>query len=321
MHLRHGSARLASIAFAVIAQQPAAAAPRLPSSIWSIDYGATQCTAVRTYGGPSGAVVLGIVPAIGGNSYRMIVSLPRTGPTYARELSGSVDLGPGTVAASVLYYGAKGTAQSVYEARIPAAQMQAARSTGTVTMRVADGASYSFSVPGFAGVLDGLAKCNADLGEYWNLNSPAVATPATVVNGDIAALITRSDYPTEALRRNEMRGSVQYQLLVDDKGGVAGCDVLTSSGIPTLDTTGCDIIKQQARFTPARSSSGQAVRSTVTTPLIVWKSRTSDVFDSGCSTITGNTNEVISMCGRQDPRRFVAPVRPPPPPPPPPSHH
>lgn len=317
MCVRHGSALVALIAFVVIPHQVASAAPLLPSSIWSIDYGATQCTAVRTYGSTSGPVVLGIVPAFGGNSYRMIVNVPRGGPTYARELSGSVDFGQGAVAAPLLYYGAKGVAQSAYEARIATAQMEVARSARTVTVRVADGDSYSFSVPGMAGLLDGLAKCNADLRQYWNLNSSSAASPAAVVNGDIATLITRSDFPTEALRRQELRGTVQYQVLVDEKGAVAACDVLSSSGIPTVDTTGCDVIKQQARFTPARGANGQPMRSVVTSPMVVWKSRSSDVFDSSCSTISGNTNELVSMCGRQDPMRFVAPRRPPPPPPPP----
>src|SRR3569623_1526077 len=94
----------------------------------------------------------------------------------------------------------------------------------------------------------------------------------------------------------------------DVNGAGAGCEVLASSGIPTVDTTGCDVIKQQARFTPARSSSGQAVRSTVTTHLVVWESRRSDNFDTRCSKVSGKTNEVISMCGREDPRGLEAPV-------------
>ena len=120
----------------------------------------------------SGAVTLGIAPALGGNSYRMIVSLPRTGPTYAREFAGSVDLGQGAVAAPILYYGAGGTPQSAYEARIPAAQMDRTRSSRNSDHARRRWASYSFSVPGWAGVLDGLANCTADLQQYWNLNSP-----------------------------------------------------------------------------------------------------------------------------------------------------
>ena len=177
-----------------------------------------------------------------------------------------------------------------------------------VPLHVTDGDSYSIAVPDMPALLDSLAKCTADLQQYWNLNARMVSTAAAPANGDIAAFITRSDYPTEATRRQEMRGKVQYQVMVDEKGAVAGCDVLASSGIPTVDTTGCDVIKQQARFTPARSSSGQAVRSTVTTPLVVWESRRSDIFDTGCSMVSGNTNEVISMCGREDPRVLEAPV-------------
>ena len=307
MGLQIGSALIALIASSAI--PPAAiAAPLQPGGAWALDYGATQCTAARTYATASGPVVLGIVPSLSGNSYRLIVNVPRAGPSFARELAGSVDSGQRKLATPLLYYGSPGVAQSAYEARIPFTQLQQAGASGLVTLNVTDGDSYSFAVPDMPALLDSLAKCTADLQQYWNLNAPTITTAAAPANGDIAAFITRSDYPTEATRRQEMRGKVQYQVMVDEKGAVAGCDVLASSGIPTVDTTGCDVIKQQARFTPARSSSGQAVRSTVTTPLVVWESRRSDVFDTGCSMVSGNTNEVVSMCGREDPRVLEAPV-------------
>jgi protein TonB len=59
-------------------------------------------------------------------------------------------------------------------------------------------------------------------------------------------------------------------LLVDEAGKVAGCDVLSPSGIPALDIMGCQVIRNRARFTPALDATGKPVRSTVVTPPIIW---------------------------------------------------
>jgi periplasmic protein TonB len=59
-------------------------------------------------------------------------------------------------------------------------------------------------------------------------------------------------------------------LLINEAGKVAGCDVLTPSGIPALDIMGCQVIRSRAKFTPAVDANGKPVRSTVVTPPIVW---------------------------------------------------
>lgn len=58
---------------------------------------------------------------------------------------------------------------------------------------------------------------------------------------------------------------------MDEKGAVAGCDVLTPSGVPALDAMGCEVIKEKAKFSPAMDSHGKGVRSVVTTPAVTWR--------------------------------------------------
>lgn len=68
--------------------------------------------------------------------------------------------------------------------------------------------------------------------------------------------IRPSDYPVSA----EMwaaDGVVEVNLSVNALGQVSGCRVIASSGNADLDTASCTILKERARFRPARSQSGK----------------------------------------------------------------
>ncbi len=66
-------------------------------------------------------------------------------------------------------------------------------------------------------------------------------------------------------------GSAQFLLLINEKGSVAGCQVLKPSGVPVFDALGCQVITKRAKFTPALDAAGKPMRSSVTTPEIVWR--------------------------------------------------
>ena len=73
----------------------------------------------------------------------------------------------------------------------------------------------------------------------------------------------------EAMLRSQ-EGKAQFLLLIDESGKVAGCDVLVASGVPAFDVMGCQVIRDKAKFSPAREAKGAAVRSTVVTPPVKW---------------------------------------------------
>jgi periplasmic protein TonB len=91
-----------------------------------------------------------------------------------------------------------------------------------------------------------------------NLPSADGPTDARAVRGNLAALFSADDYPTEALRREE-QGTVTADLRVDESGRVSRCTVSGSSGSTSLDATTCDILRHRARFAPATNGSGQAI--------------------------------------------------------------
>ena len=88
--------------------------------------------------------------------------------------------------------------------------------------------------------------------------------------GDLRSVFTSSDYPREAQMRRQ-QGNGRYLLLVDEQGKIAGCDVLTPTGIPILDAMACVVLQSRAKFSPALDLSGRPIRSALTTPPISWR--------------------------------------------------
>lgn len=81
---------------------------------------------------------------------------------------------------------------------------------------------------------------------------------APVPANDRRGWITPDDYPAISLRSHE-EGVSGVTLIVDEKGAVTNCLITRSSGSQTLDGVTCDLLRQRARFTPARNAKGEAV--------------------------------------------------------------
>jgi TonB family protein len=102
--------------------------------------------------------------------------------------------------------------------------------------------------------------------------SPQYAAPETArsAKGDLRAIFSADDYPASAQANGE-EGTVQAELRVDTTGRVSRCEVIRSSGHPSLDDATCKILEKRARFIPAHDSGGNPVISTVTTPPVRWE--------------------------------------------------
>jgi TonB family protein len=255
---------------AAICAAPAFGGVLQPVGKWIIDYREDQCLASRDYGRPDKPLRLGVRPAPTGQTYELLVAQPRSGPEFAKELAGAVDFGHGDIKAWLLSYAAKGSKSNVYQFRISAADMAQAASAATVTVKPDGAPNLTFALDSMPALLEGLHACTGDLQRYWNATEELYASIAVPAIGDVRSVFSEKDYPREAIRLNQ-RGSSQFLLLIDEKGGVAGCHVLKASGIPLLDAMGCQVIRQRAKFIPAIGRDGKAVRSSVTTPLVVWR--------------------------------------------------
>lgn len=241
-----------------------------PIQNWVVDYREDQCLATREYGSAESPITLAIRPAPTGETYELLVGREHAGPDFATEQKGYVDFGNGRVKSWLLNYGFKKTKADVYQFRISAAEMQQALHAQTVTLSPEHAPDFTFELKSMPALLTGLQSCTADLRQYWNMDGEKNGRIATSSKGDVRSLFSADDYPAEAIDRNQ-QGSIRLQLLVDERGLVAGCDVLEPSGIPLFDVMGCQVMEKRAKFTPALDKSGKPTRSTVTTPKIVWK--------------------------------------------------
>ncbi|TFI57267.1 energy transducer TonB [Sphingomonas parva] len=79
---------------------------------------------------------------------------------------------------------------------------------------------------------------------------------------NLASYVSDADYPAAAIRGEE-QGVARFQLSVGTNGRVTGCTITGSSGSSALDAATCRIMKQRARFTPARDSAGNPTTDTV----------------------------------------------------------
>jgi TonB family protein len=237
---------------------------------WDLDYGQAQCIASRNYGDAAKPTTLAIRQSPNGETYEILLVRQTPPPEYAEELQGSVDFGHGPLRAWLLHYRPTSGKLNVYQFRIPATAMAEGRTASEVSLRIPGMPDVGFQLASMPQLLDGLEACTADLKRYWNMDGEKNGVIAKAAKGDVRNVFNAGDYPSQALNHNQ-EGNAQYLLLVDEKGKVAGCQVLLASGVPVLDAMGCAVIEERASFTPARDSTGKAVRSTVVTPPIRWR--------------------------------------------------
>ena len=256
--------RLLAVVWLTVAV-PATAEVLQPTTSWDVDYGETQCTAARSFG----SATFGIVPSLAGDTYKLVVSVPRAGPRFAEEMKGTVDFGHAKINTWLLHFGSKDLKQSNYQFRVSAADMENAKVATIIRLNSEGGDDFELASSQMPEILDALHRCTLDLQQYWMGEHP-VGPLSTPARGDMRGVFSSDDYPSEAMKRSQ-GGTAQFQLLIDEKGRVAGCDVVRQSGVPVLDAMSCQVIMERAKFSPAIDAQGKPIRDVVTTPPIVWK--------------------------------------------------
>jgi len=241
-----------------------------PIRPWILDYAEAQCVAMRDYGPTGDVTSLAFRPAADGETTEILMIRPGKGPRFGEQHEGAVDLGNGLVKTWELTFGGKQSGNTMYEFRIPNSVLASARSASTIELSVRGGPHERFSLAQLPQLLDGLKDCVANLRAYWNVDGEKTGLIATPSRGDLRPLFSSQDYPDEAFSRSQ-EGTAQFLLLIDEKGKVAGCQVVQNSGSPALDVMGCQVIRERARFSPARGANGAPVRSSLVTPPITWR--------------------------------------------------
>ena len=91
---------------------------------------------------------------------------------------------------------------------------------------------------------------------------PPVKLQSARARANLASYVSDADYPSSALRSEE-QGTTRFRLTVGSDGRVKDCAITSSSGSAALDSATCRIMRNRARFTPARDSNGQPTTDTV----------------------------------------------------------
>ncbi|MGF7170031.1 protein TonB [Sphingobium xanthum] len=98
---------------------------------------------------------------------------------------------------------------------------------------------------------------------------PVVPEGGRPASAEAGAWLKGADYPGEALR-NDWQGTVSVVWRIDTNGAVGDCYVVESSGHRVLDEASCRLVKDRARYKPARDANGRAVAS-LDRRRIVWR--------------------------------------------------
>jgi TonB family protein len=82
--------------------------------------------------------------------------------------------------------------------------------------------------------------------------------PGSRARANLAQYFTADDYPPSALMAHA-EGAVSFRLLIAADGRVTKCTVTRSAGDPALDAATCAILRERARYQPARDATGRAI--------------------------------------------------------------
>lgn len=261
--------QLLTIALAIMgnAARLPSASPLQPTGPWKVNYSAIQCVATRDYGSGHRPLTLVFEPSFEGSI--MHIEIISSGFQQPHEVTAKTRFGsadPRDVDA--LAFSDARTKMRVLSLNLPMAEFRMDAGAKSLDIESSP-TTASFALSQTGPVLAQLDKCLSELQHYWGLSdgqSPIYSVPP---RGDLRNIFTAKDYPAEAVHHG-LEGSAQFLLLVDENGKVIGCDVVKPSGIPVFDAMGCAVMKERAKFSPARDASGKPVRSAVTTPPVVW---------------------------------------------------
>jgi len=222
---------------------------------------------MRDYGTEAKPLKFVLKPSPRGGVMRILVL--RKGSAAVEQAPATLRFGVNKLATNLLQYSDDKNRVRVIAINVPMPEFKAQLATPSIGV-VGASLDETFAMTNLPALAAELDKCLLDLQKYWNVDQPATQIASSVkTKSPIRGLFSPEDYPAIALNHNQ-QGSVTMTFLVDEKGAVADCSVDDSSGVPALDTMSCYVVKNRAKFEPARGSDGKSIRSAYTEK-VVWR--------------------------------------------------
>lgn len=254
------------IAFAAVTISAAASAqtaPKQPTGKWVVDFAEAQCVASRNYGSKEDPVFLVLKqPPLGSIMQLAIVDERGAGMPEQFDVTVTFD-GQKPIKMELLRYRPLKTKYRSNLINIPLKDFATAASAKVIRIR-GDRLDEAFSLSAMPALLKTLNECAIDLRQVWNIHDPDKEEDRPIENGSgakgrLQGIFRSGDYPSQAIY-DYRSGTVRVALLIDEKGKVADCAILETSGTPVLDAQSCAIIKERARFKPAVGQDGKPMK-------------------------------------------------------------
>jgi len=261
--MRGGVVMMAGLLLAGTAGPGAAAPPPAPLTAtaagpWQVDYGDTQCLAVRKFRAGTQAFTFLIAPDPTGRGAQIAMKfdrpLPRVSPGYrgakltldGRPLQDGLEIKP-TSDGGLIVIGGYALLED-----------EAALSLAASRAFTVDSSFLRLTVP-----LDAIAKampilqdCGTGLLALWGFSKADQARLGQPAKGYVPRYFRSSDYPDASIRANR-QGQVTASYRIGTDGKARDCVVRISSGDPNLDRQTCMVINQRVRYRPALDKAGQ----------------------------------------------------------------
>ncbi|MCM8556465.1 energy transducer TonB [Sphingomicrobium sediminis] len=254
--------RLTVGAAALLTAMPAQAQPLEPSSRWQVDFGETECLAIRKYGEGAEATHLVIKPYATGDRFEIALIDDRvTGDTLSQ--GGTMRVGDDDIALPGIRFSDDEAGRTV--TTWFGDDLSALSGAEQVDLELGEG-ERSLKLTQATAVVDALQECRTVLADRYNMSGNVVTTPP---QGNVDVL-RDEDYPLLALDEDQ-ESVFRALLLLDEEGNVAECSLLSFAGDALFVARSCGLIRERARFEPAIGPDGTAVRSAFVTPVVQWR--------------------------------------------------
>ena len=234
--------------------------PRIATGKWVVDFDDAQCVASRNYGTAEAPLYLVIkAPPLGGVMQLGVMRAAKTERDEQVDATMAIDALP-PLKVSMLTYTATSAQRRVNLINLAVDQfapMRQARSLSIASKRLHE----SFALSSMDGLLKMMDTCVADLVKVWNVTEGDGPGPSLKARafGNLASVFAFHDYPSDAeFRDNE--GTVQFVALIDERGKVADCTVIATSGSASLDAQTCSVLKSRMTYKPAVGFDGKPAR-------------------------------------------------------------
>jgi TonB family protein len=257
-----------ALASATAAQ--AKAEPREPTGKWNVNFADAQCVAHRDYGTPAKPLRLILkAPAVGDVVQVAVRQEASAGKPEQAKVTVTLD-GGAPLKTSMLMFTPKGSRERLYLLNMPLADFAAVGRSKTLSLR-SDGLNETFALSGIEPLMKVVDECVADLRLLFNVG--AIGEQPTKfrrrARGNLAKFFSSDDYPAVSVMKGES-GRVGFGLLIAENGQIADCTIVSTSGVPALDSQACALLKTRARLEPAISLDGKPAKDSVVGG-IVWR--------------------------------------------------